>query len=78
MQATVATLLLITSTVILTCIVVDYAVSIVQATLQTDNIPQLEMLKNIQNSMLNQTDNVFTQYSNQTMSQPQTSPTPIP
>ncbi len=72
MQTTVATLLLITSAVVLTCVVIDYAVSVVQTTLQTDNIPQLDRIRNMQNTVLNQTDSLF----NQTLPQPQDSQTP--
>ena len=61
MQTTVATLLLITSAVILTCVVIDYAVSIVQQTLNTDNIPQLARIKDIENRIQNQTDSLFNQ-----------------
>jgi hypothetical protein len=61
MQTTVATILLITSAVILTCIVIDYAVVVVQQTLQTTNIPQLDHLRDIQSSILNQTDSLFNQ-----------------
>ena len=61
LQTTVATLLLITAAVVLTCVVIDYAVSVVQTTLQTTNIPQLDRLKNIQSSILNQTDTLYNQ-----------------
>lgn len=72
LQTTVATLLLVTSAVILTCVVINYAVVAVQDTLQTSNIPQLDQLKSIQNSVLNQTNYVL----NQTITQPQNSPLP--
>jgi hypothetical protein len=61
MQGTVATLLLFTSAVILTCVVIGYAVTIVEQTLQTTNIPQLDRLKDIQRSLLNETDSLFDQ-----------------
>jgi hypothetical protein len=60
-QTTVATLLLITSAVILTCVVIDYAVGIVQQTLNTDNIPQLARIRDIENRIQNQTDSLFNQ-----------------
>lgn len=72
MQTTVATLLLITSAVILTCVVIDYAVVVVQQTLQTTNIPQLDRLRDIQSSILNQTDSLF----NQTQPLPMETPQP--
>ena len=61
MQTTVATLLLITASVMLTCVVIDYAVTIVEATFQTTNLPQPERLKNLQSSLLNQTSYLFNQ-----------------
>ena len=67
MQTTIATVLLITASVMLTCVVIDYAVSVMQTTLQTTNIPQLDRLRSIQNSLLNQTDSLW----NQTQALPQ-------
>ena len=56
METAVATLLLITASVVLACVVVDYAVNALQNTLNTTNIPQLDRLKNIENNLLNQTN----------------------
>ena len=70
METSVATLLLITATVILAAVVVDYAVGIVQTTLNTQNIPQLDRIKNIENSILNQTDSFFNQTQPQLPNQP--------
>jgi hypothetical protein len=67
LQTSLATVLLITASVILTCVVIDYAVSVMQTTLQTTNIPQLGRLRDIQNSILNQTDSLW----NQTQALPQ-------
>jgi hypothetical protein len=61
MNGTVATLLLLTSAVILTCVVVGYAVTVFEQTLQTTNNPQLNRLKDMQRSLLNETDSVFNQ-----------------
>ena len=61
MQSTVATLLLVTSCVVLTCIVIDYAVVIFQDSLQTTNIPQLDRIRQLQQSLLNETDSLFNQ-----------------
>ncbi len=74
MQTTLTTLLLITSAVVLTCVVIDYAVVVVQDTLQTSNIPQLDRLRNLESSVLNQTDSLF----NQTLPQTQQTPFPSP
>jgi len=72
MQNALATILLLTSSVILCCFVIDYAVGVVQATIQTDNIPQVQRLRNMESSVLNQTDNLF----NQTLTQEQNAPPP--
>ena len=61
MQTVVATLLLVVSAVILTCVVIDYAIVTVEQTLQTINIPQIDRVKKIESSILNQTDNLFNQ-----------------
>ena len=54
MEATVAALLLVTSTVLLTCIVVVYAVDTVQLSFAEDS-PQMQLMNSIQNQILNQT-----------------------
>lgn len=55
LQTAVATLLLITASVLLACVVVDFAVSAVENTLNTTNLPQLDRIKNMENNLLNQT-----------------------
>jgi hypothetical protein len=60
-QATLTTLLLITSAVMLTCVVVDYAVGIFVNVLQTDNLPQIAKIRDLENLILNQTDSLFNQ-----------------
>jgi hypothetical protein len=67
-QTSVAILLLITASVVFSCVVIDYAIGIIQATMQTTSIPQLESLKNLENMVLNQTTAMW----NQTL------PTPTP
>jgi hypothetical protein len=61
MQTTLATLLLITSAVVLTAVVVDYAVVIVEETLRTTNSTQLDRIRDINYALLNQTDNILNQ-----------------
>jgi hypothetical protein len=63
METTVAALLLLTSTVVFACVVVTYAISIAETTINTDNFPAMGQLKELQQSLLNQTNNL---YSNQT------------
>ena len=55
MEATVATLLLVTASVILACVVVTYAVNIVQVTVDTHNIPEINKLQDYVNNLLNET-----------------------
>lgn len=78
MQTTVASLILVVSTVVLAGIVVDYAVNVVQAVLQTDTLPGLDRLRDIQNNILNQTDALFNQTLTQTQPIVQSTLTPAP
>jgi hypothetical protein len=61
MQTTLATLLFVTSAVILACVVVDYAVVIFEQTLETEDLPQTDRIKKMENMILNQTDSLFTE-----------------
>jgi hypothetical protein len=63
LESTVAALLLLTSTVIIACVVVTYAVNIAEATINADDFPAIGQLKQLQDSILNQTSNL---YNNQT------------
>ena len=56
MQTTVVTLLLITTSVVFACVAIDYAVSAIQNSLNTTNIPQLDRIKSIESNLMNQTD----------------------
>jgi predicted PurR-regulated permease PerM len=56
LETAVATLLLVVASVVLACVVVTYAVNTVEQTINTQNIPQLNQLKNFENSILNQTN----------------------
>jgi len=72
MQTTVATLLFVTSAVILACVVVDYAVVIFEQTLDTEDMPQIDRIRTLENIILNQTDNLINEIEslNQTTTQP--------
>jgi hypothetical protein len=72
MQTTLATLLFVTSAVILACVVVDYAVVIFEQTLETEDLPQTDRIKKMENMILNQTDSLFTEIEsfNQTELEP--------
>jgi len=56
MQTTVATLLFVTSAVILACVVVDYAVQACEQTLDTESLPQFDRIRTLEDNLLNQTD----------------------
>ena len=72
MQASVAALLFVTSAVILSCVVVDYAVVIFEQTLDTESSPQLDRVRNLENMLLDQTDDLISEIEsyNQTYTQP--------
>ncbi len=55
MQSTVASLMLITSAVILTCVVVNYAVAVFGETVETQNADGFDALQNLQDLVQNQT-----------------------
>ncbi|MGA2386892.1 MAG: hypothetical protein ABSG33_10200 [Candidatus Bathyarchaeia archaeon] len=55
MEAAVATLLLVVASVVLACTVVTVAVTMVEHTVNTQNLPQLAQLKSLENTLLNQT-----------------------
>jgi hypothetical protein len=55
MEATVAALLLVTASVVLACVVVNYAINIVQVTIDTHNFPEVNKLQDYVNNLLNQT-----------------------
>ena len=58
MQTSLATLLFVTSTVILACVVVEFAVVAFEQTLDT-NSPQLDRIREMEEMILNQTDNMW-------------------
>ncbi len=74
MQTQVASLLLITSSVILASIVVGFAVNISQQTLSVEDNPQLERLQSLQDQMLNQTSTWLDGLQNYTSNITQTDP----
>ena len=57
----VATLMFVTSAVILACVVVDYAIVTFEQTLDTEDIPQMDRIQKMEDMILNQTDNVFSE-----------------
>jgi hypothetical protein len=59
MEATVAALLLVTASVVLACVVVNYAINIVQVTVDTHNFPEVNKLQDYVNNLLNQTQDTM-------------------
>ena len=55
MQSTVASLLLITSAVILACVVVNYAVAVFSETTKMQDSDELDALRDLQSFIRNQT-----------------------
>ncbi len=73
MENTVASLLLVTSSVVIACLVAGYAVSMTAQTINVmDNMPQLDKLYDLENSIINQTFADF----NQTLPEYPYNPTP--
>ncbi len=72
MQTTVVTLLFVTSAVILACVIVDYTVVIFEQTLDTEDTPQIDRIRKLENIISNQTDNLINEIEalNQTTIQP--------
>jgi hypothetical protein len=72
MQSTLASLLMITACVALTCVVVEYATLTMEQTLHTRNTPQMDRIRTLESTLLNQTENLFNELSgNLTSLQPQ-------
>ena len=69
MQGSLATLLLVTSAVLLTSVVIGYAVSVTEQVLGTTNLPQLDRLRNLESNLLNQTDVVLDQIQSGNLTQ---------
>jgi membrane carboxypeptidase/penicillin-binding protein len=55
LEAAVATLLLVTASIVLACVVVTFAVTTIEQTISTQNMPQLAQLKDFENRLLNET-----------------------
>ena len=55
MESSVAALLLITAAVVFASVVITFAVSVVEQTVNMENIPEMDRMLELQNSLLNQT-----------------------
>ncbi|MCX8153677.1 MAG: hypothetical protein N3E52_04510 [Candidatus Bathyarchaeota archaeon] len=56
MEGVVAALLLVVSATLLACVVVNYAVTIVENILQMNDVPEIDRIREIQEYLYNQTD----------------------
>jgi len=70
LETSVAVLLLVASAAVLACVVVNYAVTVVEQTLNTQNIPELDRIRNLEKNILNQTDSLFNQTEPELPNQP--------
>jgi hypothetical protein len=59
MQTSVVALLFVTSSVILACVVVEYAVVTCEQTIDTDDAPQIDRIRELESMLLNQTDSML-------------------
>ncbi len=74
METTVATLLLVSASVVLACVVVNYAINTALVTMNTDSLPEVDQLKEYISQYQNETDAIIRGLD----SQPSPTPTPIP
>ncbi len=72
MEASVATLLIVVSAVILASVVIDYTVAVFEETLKMDNTPQLDRIRDLQDLLLNQTDRLLNETQTQILGIPDT------
>jgi hypothetical protein len=61
MDTVVASLLLVVSATLLACVIVNYAINIVENTLQMTDIPEIDRIREIQEYLYNQTDSIINQ-----------------
>jgi hypothetical protein len=78
MQTTVATLLFVTSAVVLACVVVNYAVEACEQTLDTESLPQFERIRELENNLLNQTDTLINDFESLNQTYPETAEQAMP
>lgn len=58
-QTSVIALFFVTTAVVMACVVVEYAVITCEQTLDTENAPQMERIRELESMLLNQTDYMF-------------------
>lgn len=72
MQTSVVALLLVTSSVLLACVVINYAVGITEQNIDTENSPHIDRIRDLETMVLNQTDSMINEFEslNQTATEP--------
>ena len=55
----VVALLLVTSSVLLACVVINYAVGITEQTIDTENSPHIDRVRDLEEMLLDQTDTLI-------------------
>ena len=72
MQTSVVALLLVTSSVLLVCVVINYAVGITEQNIDTENSPHIDRIRDLETMVLNQTDSMINEFEslNQTATEP--------
>ena len=58
METSVSTLLLITTAVVLACVVVNYAVNTMEPIVTNHDVALTESIKDLENRLMNQTDSI--------------------
>jgi hypothetical protein len=61
MQTTVATLAFVTAAVLLSCVVVEFAVVTCEQTLDTEDMPQMDRIRQMEETIANQTSNLLSE-----------------
>jgi hypothetical protein len=72
MQTSVVASLLVTSSVLLACVVINYAVGITEQTIDTKNSPHIDRIRELETMVLNQTYTMIKEFEsfNQTATEP--------
>ncbi|MBS7659515.1 MAG: hypothetical protein QXT06_03365 [Candidatus Bathyarchaeia archaeon] len=66
MYSSVAALLLIVASVLFTCIVIDYVISIMESVFKNNSSPQIEQIRTLEKALLNHTKTLINQIQNGT------------
>ena len=78
MQTSLIALFFVTTAVVMACVVVEYAVITCEQTVDTENSPQMERIRDLENMLLNQTDYMFTEIEQFNLTETQPIDTGLP